>query len=70
MNPSLHRNGASWYEASARERIAGLLDPHSFREYLGPSQAIMSLIWPCSICHLLLTMVLSLAKAGWMGVTS
>ena len=33
---------ADWYEASARERIAGLLDPNSFSEFLGPAQRAMS----------------------------
>src|SRR5262249_10606615 len=33
---------ADWYEASARERIAGILDPHSFVEFLGPEQRAMS----------------------------
>ncbi len=28
----------SWYEASARARIAGLLDPGSFEEFIGPEQ--------------------------------
>ena len=30
--------GGSWYEATARERIAGLLDPDSFIEIMGPEQ--------------------------------
>lgn len=33
---------ADWYEASARERIAGLLDPKSFVEFVGPEQRVMS----------------------------
>ncbi|GGJ04849.1 biotin-independent malonate decarboxylase subunit beta [Neoroseomonas lacus] len=33
---------ADWYEASARDRIAGLLDAGSFVEFLGPEQRIMS----------------------------
>jgi malonate decarboxylase beta subunit len=33
---------ADWYEASARERIAGLLDPGTFSEFLGPNQRAMS----------------------------
>ncbi|GEP05745.1 biotin-independent malonate decarboxylase subunit beta [Methylobacterium oxalidis] len=33
---------ASWYEASARARIDGLLDPGSFAEILGPEQRRMS----------------------------
>jgi hypothetical protein len=31
-----------YYEASARDRIAGLLDPGSFHEFLGPEQRAMS----------------------------
>lgn len=27
---------ASWYEASARQRLTGLLDPDSFEEFIGP----------------------------------
>ncbi|MER2268718.1 biotin-independent malonate decarboxylase subunit beta [Methylobacterium oxalidis] len=33
---------ASWYEASARARLDGLLDPGSFAEILGPEQRRMS----------------------------
>src|SRR3954471_11271110 len=33
---------ASWYEASARARIDGLLDPGPFREFIGPEQRRMS----------------------------
>jgi len=33
---------AKWYEASARERVAGLLDPQSFTEFVGPEQRAMS----------------------------
>ncbi|WP_442951971.1 biotin-independent malonate decarboxylase subunit beta [Orrella sp. JC864] len=32
----------SYYEASARERIAGLLDPSSFRELMGPAERRVS----------------------------
>ena len=32
----------SWLEASARARVAGLLDAHSFREFLGPERREMS----------------------------
>jgi malonate decarboxylase beta subunit len=35
-------SGADWYEASARERVAGLLDENSFVEFLGPEQRAMS----------------------------
>ena len=33
---------ASWYEASARARLDGLLDPGTFREFIGPEQRRMS----------------------------
>jgi malonate decarboxylase beta subunit len=33
---------ADWFEASARERVAGLLDPNSFTEFLGPTERAMS----------------------------
>ncbi|WP_336487327.1 biotin-independent malonate decarboxylase subunit beta [Methylobacterium nigriterrae] len=33
---------ASWYEASARARVDGLLDPGTFREFIGPEQRRMS----------------------------
>lgn len=32
----------SWYEASARARLAGLLDADSFAEFIGPEQRMMS----------------------------
>ena len=42
MNNLLQPHDADWYEASARDRIAGLLDPKSFVEFLGPEQRAMS----------------------------
>jgi malonate decarboxylase beta subunit len=42
MNNMLQPHEADWFEASARERIAGLLDPKSFIEFLGPEQRAMS----------------------------
>src|SRR4029077_12453545 len=32
----------SWFQATARQRLAGLLDPHSFTEFLGPSERVQS----------------------------
>ncbi|GLS46126.1 biotin-independent malonate decarboxylase subunit beta [Methylobacterium brachythecii] len=32
----------SWYEASARQRVAGLVDEGSFAEFLGPAERAMS----------------------------
>lgn len=42
MSNLLRPHEADWYEASARERITGLLDPNSFTEFLGPEQRAMS----------------------------
>jgi biotin-independent malonate decarboxylase beta subunit len=42
MSNLLQTHELDWYEASARERIAGLLDPKSFGEFLGPEQRAMS----------------------------
>ena len=36
------RKAASWYEASARERVRLLLDYHSFQEFLGPEERQIS----------------------------
>ena len=33
---------ASWFQATARQRVDGLLDPGSFEEYLGPAERIQS----------------------------
>lgn len=37
-----HMQRRSYYEADARERIAGLVDAGSFREFLGPARRMMS----------------------------
>jgi malonate decarboxylase beta subunit len=42
MSNLLQAGEGYWYEASARERIAGLLDGKSFVEFLGPEQRAMS----------------------------
>jgi malonate decarboxylase beta subunit len=36
------RKAASWYEASARERVRLFLDVHSFQEFIGPEQREIS----------------------------
>ncbi|HDR9192102.1 biotin-independent malonate decarboxylase subunit beta [Burkholderia vietnamiensis] len=49
-NPTIHDHGApafvandaSWYEASARQRIDALLDAGSFDEFLGPAERVAS----------------------------
>jgi malonate decarboxylase beta subunit len=33
---------ASWFQATARQRVAGLLDPNSFTEFLAPSERVRS----------------------------
>jgi malonate decarboxylase beta subunit len=33
---------ASWFQATARQRVAGLLDPNSFIEFLEPSERVQS----------------------------
>jgi malonate decarboxylase beta subunit len=33
---------ASWFQATARQRVAGLLDPNSFTEFLQPSERVES----------------------------
>src|ERR1700747_3125060 len=42
MSNLLQTHDADWYEASARERVAGLLDAKSFVEVLGPEQRAIS----------------------------
>ncbi|QCB43316.1 biotin-independent malonate decarboxylase subunit beta [Sphingomonas sp. PAMC26645] len=39
---SVDPNVMSWYEASARQRIDALTDPHSFVEFIGPEQREVS----------------------------
>lgn len=39
---SLDLRKASWYEASARQRLQGLLDPGSLTEFLGPETRELS----------------------------
>ena len=43
MNDTLARyQRGSWYEATARERVAGLLDPDSFQEFVAPTEREVS----------------------------
>src|SRR5208283_2183561 len=42
MDAAATRDRRSWYQATARQRLAGLLDPNSFVEFLGPSERIES----------------------------
>jgi malonate decarboxylase beta subunit len=59
MSSLLQPHEADWYEASARERVAGLLDPKSFVEFLGPEQRAMSPTSLSSISRAPSTMVSS-----------
>ena len=41
--PSASMSGdASWFQATARQRIAGFLDPGTFQEFLPPSERVLS----------------------------
>ena len=42
MDAQATRDRRSWYQATARQRLTGLLDPNSFVEFLGPSQRVES----------------------------
>jgi malonate decarboxylase beta subunit len=42
MGDAATSSRASWFQATARERIEGLLDPNSFTEFLPPSERVRS----------------------------
>ncbi len=42
MEDTATRAQASWFQATARQRIDGLLDPGSFTEFLGPAERVQS----------------------------
>jgi malonate decarboxylase beta subunit len=42
MEDAATHDQSSWFQATARQRIAGLLDPRSFTEFLGPAERIES----------------------------
>jgi len=42
MEDAATRDQSSWFQATARQRVAGLLDPNSFTEFLGPSERVQS----------------------------
>ncbi|GJD31828.1 Malonyl-S-ACP:biotin-protein carboxyltransferase MADC [Methylobacterium adhaesivum] len=42
MTPAFEPEALSWYEGSARQRIAALVDPGSFREAVGPEERATS----------------------------
>ena len=42
MQDVASRENGSWLQATARQRLAGLLDPGSFAEFIGPEQRVES----------------------------
>ncbi len=42
MHDAASDQSSSWLQATARQRLAGLLDPGSFQEFLGPEQRFLS----------------------------
>jgi malonate decarboxylase beta subunit len=42
MNDTASRGKSGWFDATARQRVAGLLDPGSFTEFIGPSERVQS----------------------------
>ncbi|AGK47169.1 malonate decarboxylase, beta subunit [Burkholderia thailandensis MSMB121] len=42
LHPKVAPAGASWFEASARQRLAGLVDAGSFDEFAGPQARLVS----------------------------
>jgi malonate decarboxylase beta subunit len=42
MEDTATRGKSGWFDATARQRVAGLLDPGSFTEFIGPSERVQS----------------------------
>ena len=42
MSDAATHDEASWFQATARQRVDGLLDPDSFEEFLGPAARVQS----------------------------
>ena len=42
MNDTATRGKSGWFDATARQRVTGLLDPGSFTEFIGPSERVQS----------------------------
>jgi len=42
MEDTASRGKSGWFDATARQRVAGLLDPGSFTEFIGPSERVQS----------------------------
>ena len=56
---------AGWFQATARQRVAGLLDPNSFTESWDLPSVFRARIFICSTCRLHSTMGLSSAAVSW-----
>ena len=42
MEDTASRGKSGWFDATARQRVMGLLDPGSFTEFIGPSERVQS----------------------------
>jgi len=42
MEDTASRGKSGWFDATARQRVTGLLDPGSFTEFIGPSERVRS----------------------------
>jgi len=42
MEDTASRGKSGWFDATARQRVAGLMDPGSFTEFIGPSERVQS----------------------------
>jgi malonate decarboxylase beta subunit len=42
MEDTAARGKSGWFDATARQRVTGLLDPGSFTEFIGPSERVQS----------------------------
>lgn len=42
MEDTATRDKSGWFDATARQRVTGLLDPGSFTEFIGPSERVQS----------------------------
>ena len=42
MEDTASRGESGWFDATARQRVTGLLDPGSFTEFIGPSERVQS----------------------------
>jgi malonate decarboxylase beta subunit len=42
MDDTASRGKSGWFDATARQRVTGLLDPGSFTEFIGPSECVQS----------------------------